>query len=79
MSSLLLPVVAVQAMWKRQRAVAPPAPGGRPSGVVTASGDLRPLRTVVLGDSIAAGYGVDTLDEGFGAALARDPVSYTHL
>ncbi|GLY02280.1 MULTISPECIES: SGNH/GDSL hydrolase family protein [Actinoplanes] len=72
MSSVLLPVVAVQAMWKRHRTVAIPVADGPASGVVPGRDDLRPLRVVVLGDSVAAGYGVATHDEGFGGSLARD-------
>lgn len=70
MSNLLLPVVAVQAMWKRHRKVAIPAAEGPSSGVVLGRDDHRPLRIAVLGDSLAAGYGVHTHAEGFAGSLA---------
>ncbi|MEU4162608.1 SGNH/GDSL hydrolase family protein [Actinoplanes sp. NPDC026670] len=70
MSSLLLPVVAVQAMWKRHRKVPIPSATGPTSGMTP--GGEKALRIAVVGDSLAAGYGVETHDQGFGGSLARD-------
>ena len=72
MSSLLLPVVAAQAMWKRRRTVPIPAATGPASGIVAAPGGHVPLRLAVVGDSLAAGYGVHAHDAGFGGSLARE-------
>lgn len=70
MNSLLLPVVAVQAMWKRHRKVEVPAADGDTSGIVLTGGSACPLRIAVLGDSISVGYGVHRHEDGFGGALA---------
>ncbi|GIE76554.1 hypothetical protein Aph02nite_25040 [Actinoplanes philippinensis] len=77
MNALLLPVVAAQAMWKRRRTVSIPSAEGPATGVVPGMTPRHPLRVVILGDSLAAGYGVHTHDEGFGGSLARDLVERT--
>jgi lysophospholipase L1-like esterase len=64
------PVAAVQGMWLRSTTrMAPPA-GGPNAGTVDA-GSGSPLRVAVVGDSTAAGCGVDRHDEGFAASMAR--------
>ncbi|WP_436531527.1 SGNH/GDSL hydrolase family protein [Actinoplanes sp. HUAS TT8] len=70
MSALFLPVVAVQAMWMRHRKVTIPAAAGPSSGVLHAGAET--LRIAVVGDSIAAGYGVESHDQGFSGSLARE-------
>jgi len=68
---LLLPIVAVQGMWVRSTfKLASPAAGST-SGTV---GDAArpPVRLAVVGESTAAGCGVDTHDEGFAGCLARE-------
>ncbi|BEL06277.1 SGNH/GDSL hydrolase family protein [Actinoplanes sichuanensis] len=77
MNALLLPVVAAQAMWKRRRTVTIPAAEGPATGVVPGPDPQDPLSVVILGDSLAAGYGVHTHDEGFGGSLARDLTELT--
>lgn len=76
MNRLLLPVVAVQGRWMRSAIrMAPPAGGPTRGTVGDATGP--PLRLGVLGDSTAAGCGVDTHDNGFAAWLARDLAART--
>lgn len=71
LSGIALPVVAVQAMWvRRSTEVLPPAAG--PSSGVVGDGPAEPLRLAVLGESTAAGCGVDSHDDGFTGALARE-------
>jgi lysophospholipase L1-like esterase len=68
---LLLPIVVVQGMWVRATMeVASPAAGPTIGTVGDASGP--PLRIAVVGESTAAGCGVDTHDAGFPGCLARD-------
>jgi lysophospholipase L1-like esterase len=68
---LLLPVIAVQGMRLRSTIITTPPATGPTSGTVgSASGP--PLRLAVLGDSTAAGCGVDTHDNGFTGWLARE-------
>jgi lysophospholipase L1-like esterase len=68
---LELPVVAVQGMWMRSTIKpAPPATGSTSGTVGTTSG--APLRIAVVGESTAAGSGVDNHDEGFTGCLARE-------
>ena len=73
MNRLLLPVAAVQG--KRMRATikpAPPAGGPTRGSVGTGASAGAPLRIAVLGESTAAGSGVDNHDEGFAGCLARE-------
>lgn len=66
-----MPVVAVQGMWVRSTTeLAPPAAGPTSGTVWGASGE--PLRIAVLGESTAAGCGVETHDDGFPGCLARE-------
>ncbi len=71
-----MPLVAVQG--RRVRATLDPAPpaAGPTTGVV---GDeaVEPLRLCVVGDSTAAGHGVDTHADGFAGCLARTLVEQT--
>jgi lysophospholipase L1-like esterase len=71
-----LPVAAVQGIWLRSTIkVAPPAPGPTTGRVGTTS---RPaLRVAVVGESTAAGCGVDSHDEGFTGSLAREIATRT--
>lgn len=70
MKPLLLPVAAVQGKWMRAtRRPAPPATGPTTGTAGTTPG--APLRLAVVGESTAAGSGVDNHDEGFTGALAR--------
>jgi len=68
---LELPVAAVQGMWLRATIKPAPAATGPTSGTV-GMGSRAPLRIAVLGESTAAGSGVDTHDEGFAGCLARE-------
>ena len=71
-----LPIAAVQGMWLRSTIkLAPPAPGPTTGTVGTTS---RPaLRIAVVGESTAAGCGVDSHDEGFTGSLAREITART--
>jgi len=73
---LLLPVVAVQGMWVRTRTEELPPAGGPTSGAVgeAAESPAPPVRIAVLGESTAAGCGVDSHGDGFAGALARELV-----
>lgn len=77
MNPLLLPVIAVQGMWMRATTKLLPPAAGPTVGIV---GDTAgaPLRIAVLGDSSAAGHGVDTHDNGFAGSLARRLATQTH-
>jgi lysophospholipase L1-like esterase len=73
---LLLPVVAAEALWVRLvTRGAPPAAGPTTGTVGDASGPL--VRIGVLGESPAAGCGVDTHDNGFPGSFARELVART--
>ena len=68
---LRAPVAAVQGMWLRSKTrMAPPATGPTCGTVGTTT--RTPLRIAVLGDSTAAGCGVDVHDAGFTGSLARE-------
>lgn len=70
MTALLFPVAIVQGRrFMATTTMAPPA-AGRPCGTAGA-GDSPPLRLTVLGDSMAAGHGVDDHEEGIAAQLAQ--------
>jgi lysophospholipase L1-like esterase len=77
MRRLHLPVAAAQGLWLRSTIkVAPPAPGPTRGRAGTTS---RPaLRIAVVGESTAAGCGVDSHDEGFAGSLARELTARTH-
>ncbi|MBS2964403.1 SGNH/GDSL hydrolase family protein [Actinocrinis puniceicyclus] len=72
MNPLLLPVIAAQGIWVRRRTEVLPHAAGPTTGTVGDQRDGRPLRIAVLGESTAAGCGVDTHDEGFTGSLARE-------
>lgn len=73
---LLLPVVAVQGMWVRSTfTMASPAAGPTDGTVGDASGPR--VRIAVVGESTAAGCGVDTQDDGFPGCLARELAART--
>lgn len=63
----LAPVLAAQTAWVRLRALALPEPAGDRTGRVGRGPDLRLL---VIGDSSAAGVGVDTQDQALTPQLA---------
>jgi lysophospholipase L1-like esterase len=73
---LLLPIVAVQGRWVRSTLkMAAPAAGPTSGNVGDAS--RPPVRIAVVGDSTAAGHGVDTHDDGFPGCLARELAART--
>jgi lysophospholipase L1-like esterase len=73
---LQLPVAAVQGMWMRSTTkTAPPATGLTSGTVGTTS--RTPLRIAVVGESTAAGCGVDNHDDGFAGWLAREITTRT--
>ncbi|MER7001027.1 SGNH/GDSL hydrolase family protein [Streptomyces sp. NPDC000410] len=76
MNLVTLPVVAAQALWVRARTESPPPPAGAVTGCAGA-GTRRPLRVAVIGESTAAGYGVETHDDGFPGAFARELAART--
>lgn len=70
MNRALLPIVAGQGMWVRATTrMAAPATG--PTTGTVGDPSRETLRVGVLGDSTAAGCGVDTHDDGFAGCLAR--------
>jgi hypothetical protein len=73
---LQLPVAAVQGMWMRSTIkMAPPATGPTSGTVGTTS--RTPLCIAVVGESTAAGCGVDNHDDGFTGCLAREITART--
>lgn len=71
MKRLQLLIALVQGMWLRSTLkLAPPAAGPACGTVGTGSGP--PLGIAVVGDSTAAGCGVDNHDEGLASCLARE-------
>jgi len=64
----LLPLLAVQLVWVKLRALHLPEPAGPRSGVI---GTGPKLRLLVVGDSSAAGVGVDTQQEALTQQLAQ--------
>ncbi|MGW3499060.1 SGNH/GDSL hydrolase family protein [Streptomyces sp. NPDC001020] len=76
MNPLLLPVVAAQGIWVRSKTERiPPATG--PIEGTAGDGSGVPVRIGVLGESTAAGCGVDTQAEGFPAVLAGELATRT--
>ncbi|WP_020576671.1 SGNH/GDSL hydrolase family protein [Actinopolymorpha alba] len=76
MNPLLLPIVAVQGTWARAfTKLAPPANG--PTNGTAGDASVPPMQIAVVGESTAAGCGVDTHDEGFPGSLARELVTRT--
>ena len=67
---LSLPLVAAQGARVRRTIEVLPDATGANSGAV-GSGDVDALRLVVVGESTAAGCGLESHDEGMAAALAR--------
>lgn len=76
MNLLRLPIVAVQGLRARFTIKMAAPAGGSTSGTV---GDTpgAPMRIVVVGDSTAAGCGVDVHDDGFPGCLARELAART--
>ncbi|WP_116952954.1 SGNH/GDSL hydrolase family protein [Jiangella endophytica] len=72
MNRLLFPVVALQGLWVRSTFTLAQPVDARVAGTVgtVGSGGEAPLRVAVLGESTAAGSGVDSHDDGFAGALA---------
>lgn len=73
MNPLLLPIAAAQGRRVRSRTeLLPPASG--PTHGTTAADEISgsPMRLGVLGESTAAGCGVNTHEEGFAGRLARE-------
>jgi lysophospholipase L1-like esterase len=66
-----MPVVAAQAVRVRRTVPVLPPASGATSGRAGPDGEP-PLRVGVVGESTAAGCGVDTHDQGLAAALARE-------
>jgi lysophospholipase L1-like esterase len=73
---LLLPVAAMQGKWMRATIRPAPPAAGPTSGTVGATWGA-PLRIAVVGESTAAGSGVDNHDEGFTGCLAREINAHT--
>jgi len=59
-----------QGLWVRRTTIRLPPAGGARTGLVGDDGE-QPMRLMVVGDSTAAGCGVDTHDDGFAGNLAR--------
>lgn len=66
-----MPLVAVQGIWVRATTEVLPEAKGPCTGTVGEETSGTPMRIAVLGESTAAGCGVDTHDEGFPGSLAR--------
>ena len=76
MNPLLVPIVAVQGIWMRSTIeMASPAAG--PTSGMVGDPSRPPVRIAVVGESTAAGCGVDTHDDGFPGCLARELAART--
>lgn len=72
MNPLLLPIVAAQGRKVRSSTeLLPPASGPTRGTTTSEEASGVPIRIGVLGESTAAGCGVDTHEEGFAGSLAR--------
>lgn len=65
---ILSPVLLVQGRWVKKTIVRLPEPLGARTGVI---GIGQPLRLLILGDSAAAGVGVDHQDEALAGQLVK--------
>jgi len=73
---LLVPIAAVQGRWMRSTIkLASPAAG--PTSGTVGDPSRPPVRIAVVGESTAAGCGVDTHDHGFPGWLARELAART--
>jgi lysophospholipase L1-like esterase len=73
---LLVPIAAVQGRWMRSTIkLASPAAG--PTSGTIGDASRPPVRIAVVGESTAAGCGVDTHDNGFPGWLARELAART--
>lgn len=80
MRALLAPIAAVQGYRLRTTAELAPPAGGPTTGVTGAppgGSGAPPLRLAVLGDSSAAGCGVDRHEDGFTGSLAAELAART--
>ena len=76
MNPLLLPIAAVQGRWMRSTIkLASPAAG--PTSGTVGDPSRPPVRIAVVGESTAAGCGVDTHDNGFPGWLAHELAART--
>jgi len=64
------PLLLSQARRIRRTALRLPEPGGPREGVIPAAGDAKPIRLLFLGDSSAAGVGVDTQAQALASQAA---------
>ena len=77
------PLLLLQGAWLRRHALRLPEPAGPRAGCISGGGDGAagdagaPLQLLVLGDSSAAGVGVDTQDNALARQLARDLATHT--
>lgn len=72
MNPFLMPVVVAQGMRVRYSTQTLPPAAGPTTGTFGDEGTRPPLRLAVLGESTAAGCGVQTHDEGFAGQMARE-------
>ncbi|MEJ3657984.1 SGNH/GDSL hydrolase family protein [Actinomycetes bacterium KLBMP 9759] len=77
MNPFLLPVVAIQGSWMRLATEVLPAASGPTVGTAGDAASSPPVRIAVLGESTAAGCGVDTHADGFPGGLARELAART--
>jgi lysophospholipase L1-like esterase len=70
-------IAIMQAMWQKATIKMAPPAAGPTSGTVGSSKCRPPLRLAVLGDSTAAGCGVDNHNESFTGWLAREMAART--
>ncbi|MCX4791683.1 MULTISPECIES: SGNH/GDSL hydrolase family protein [unclassified Streptomyces] len=72
MHPLLMPVVAAQALFVRMSTETLPPADGPESGTAGEAAGAEPLRIAVVGESTAAGCGVEQHEEGFTGQFARE-------
>lgn len=71
MNPVLMPVVAAQGLWVRSSLKLLPPAGGPTAGTVGEVEAGNPVRIAIVGESTAAGCGVDSHDEAIAGNLAR--------
>jgi lysophospholipase L1-like esterase len=65
------PVLLAQGQWVRRSTPQLPEAAGPRLGTVAIAGDAAPLRMLIVGDSSAAGVGVDTQDQALAPPAAK--------
>lgn len=66
---LLVPLLAVQGIWVKKKSIRLPEAKGKRAGAVQFSNSNEPVEFLMLGDSVAAGVGVNTLENSLSGQI----------